>query len=352
MSELVDGMRGRLEVKVEGEDSYLVSYEDREPQTAQLVVDALADRFIHRQVERRAEVAQATVRAFDEETRALRPRLSKLESQVRAFKAAHNGALPEQLEANLRNLDESTLELNIQSSNLELQNEHRRQLLAAAMSPLRHQEDLLTTALHDARTHYTADHPEVRRIEGELAALRAKRIEEERQVRAAGTPELDALDDQIRRTEAELSALRQRQEEVRQRVQETAENAETLARLGTDLDVIKARYQTALAKLNEAELSAALERTLKPLRYEVVEGAALPRYPAHPNRPLWAAGALALAAALALALGFALDARDGAVYSAEELQQVTRPAPLLACVPSLERRRARGPMGTVGKEEA
>ena len=62
---------------------------------------------------------------------------------MREFKTKHYGALPEQQESNLRTLDQTTMEVNIQSTNLDMDQERRRQLLAAAMSPLRHQEETL-----------------------------------------------------------------------------------------------------------------------------------------------------------------------------------------------------------------
>ena len=51
------------------------------------------------------------------------------------------------------------------------------------MSPLRHQEDQLLSSLHEARTKYLPDHPEVRRIQAEFDQTKASRIEEEKTLR-------------------------------------------------------------------------------------------------------------------------------------------------------------------------
>lgn len=345
--EVVDGLRARMEVKVEGEDTFLLSYEDRDPGRAQAVVNRVAARFIAHEVGRRAAIAAATERALDGEVAALRPALSRLEAAVRDFKRAHYGSLPEQEEENLRTLDQTTLEIDIQAQNLDVEREHRRQLLAAATSPLRHQEDLLATALAEARTRYTADHPEVRRIAGELASLRGERIADERASQSgAGNPELASSEENLRRTAATLGRLRDRQAEVRARVAATAKSGEALTRMATDLDVVKAKYQAALGRLHEASLAAAVEKYLAPFRYELVESASRPRAAAAPQRAFFALAALALALALGLAVGFALDLADTSIHSPQEIAAALSPdaaSPVLACVPDLAPHAERSP---------
>src|SRR5439155_23903353 len=114
------------------------------------------------------------------------------------------GSLPEQQEPNMRTLDQSAMELNIQSTNLDMSEERRRQLLLNAMSPMRHQEAQLTTALHDALTKYTPEHPEVLRVRAELDKVHDGRVADEKRIRAgnADDPELVALAGQIQRERA------------------------------------------------------------------------------------------------------------------------------------------------------
>jgi uncharacterized protein involved in exopolysaccharide biosynthesis len=335
---LLDDMRARMEVKVEGEDTFLLTYEDQDAERAREVVDRLAAKFVARQVARREQVATATRRALADEVARLRPQMDSLEQKVRAFKIAHYGALPEQQEQNLRTLDQTTMELNIQSTNLDMEEEHRRQMLLAAMSPMRHQEDTLTTALHESLTRYTPEHPEVQRIKAELDRVRGLRLEDERRLRAdvGANPELMALASSIGRSRSILAGLRKRQTDVRARLMETAKNGEALFVLTTDLDAVRQKYQAGVGKLHEAELATGVERSLANLRYETVEGAALPLHPARPNRPLLAAGALVLAALLGLGMGFMRDFADTSIHGPEELRAMGRGLDVLACVPDLD----------------
>lgn len=335
---IVDRMRAGIEVKVEGEDSFLLTYEDGDPQRAKEIVNAVADRFMTEQVKQRNEMARATESALEQEAASLRPAVEALESKVRDFKLAHYGSLPEQQEQNLRTLDQTTMEINIQATNLDLENERRRQLINAAISPLRHQEEQLLTALNTARTRYTPEHPEVKHIESQYESVKAMREGEEKDLRRrqrSNNPELSALEGEIRRSESTLAALKQRESEVRQRVSDTAKNGQELARLVADHEAAQGKYLGIVSRLREAELAARIEHGLSGLRYELVEGAVVPRAPVKPNRPLLGLGALLLAALLGLAVGFALDRADTRVYSPAELVSLSRPVDVLACVPEL-----------------
>lgn len=334
--EVVDAMRSRMDVKVEGEDTFLLTYADGHPGRAKAVVNTVAELFMRHQVERRRKIATATTQALFAEVEALKPRLGEAEQAVREFKLAHYGALPEQQEGNLRNLDQTTMEINIQSTNLDYENERRRTLLAAAMSPLRHHEEVLAGQLYESRSKYTEDNPEVRKIAVTYTQVKAQRIAEERELTSRvrrANPELVALEGEISRTRSILAGLRERQSEVRRRVEATAKNGQALAGFSATHDSLKEKYTTTLSHLRDAELSERIEGGLAALRFDLVEGASLPTTASSPNRPLLAVGALVLAVVLGLGLGLALDAADTSVRDPDQLRMVAPATPILACIP-------------------
>lgn len=333
--EVVEAMRARMDVKVEGDDTFLLTYEDGDPERAKNVVNAVAELFMKRQVEQRRQIATATTQALRDEVQALRPQLDEAERKVREFKIAHYGALPEQQEINLRQLDQATMEINIQSTNLDYQNERRRQILAASMSPLRRHEETLAAALYEARTRYTADHPEVLKIQTQYETVKTQRIAEERDLSSKlrrANPELLALEGEIARTRSILAGLRDRQASVRRRVEATAKNAQALAVLQTEHEALKDKYTTAISHLRDAELAERLEGGLASMRFDLVEGASLPGA-ASSNRALMAAAALALALGIGLGLGFALDAADTTLRDPEQLRAYAPTTPILASIP-------------------
>jgi uncharacterized protein involved in exopolysaccharide biosynthesis len=333
---IVDEMRERMDVKLEGEDTYLLTYADADPERARAVVNAVAGAFMKEQADRRQMIATATTQALSDEVESLKPQLGEAEKQVRDFKIAHYGALPEQQEANLRTLDQTTMELNIATTNLDFDQERRRAILASALSPLRHHEEVLAGQLYDARTKYTEENPEVQRIAREYDRVFQARVSEEKDLQSKtrkNNPELMALEGEIARSKAIVQGLRDRQSEVRRRVEATARNGQSLAQMQTTHDGLKEKYSATLSRLRDAELAERIEGGLAQLRFDLIEGASVPTQAASPNRPLLAAGALALAIVLAIGLGFALDAADTSLRDPEQLRAWAPSLPILASIP-------------------
>ncbi len=337
--QVVDDIRSRMDVKVEGEDTFLLTYADPNPEKARVVTNKVAELFMEHQVEHREQVASATVAAFKAELATLQPQLEAAEKALRDFKMKHYGALPEQQEGNLRTLDQTTMEMNIQSTNLDLNQERRRQLLASAMSPLRHQEETLAAQLYEAKTKYTSDNPEVKKIKAEYDQVHEQRVEDEKGLNdkvRRNNPELMALENEIARTKSMVAGLRERQTDVRKRVEETAKNGQELAGLQSTYDALKDKYNLTLSHVRDAELAAGLEKGLSNMRFDLVEGAALPQHTMSPNRPLLGLGAMLLALALGLGVGFALDANDSSIRDPEQLRDVAVTTPILAVIPKMD----------------
>ena len=342
----IDEVRARMDVKLEGEDTYLLTYSDSSPERAKAIVNKVAQLFMQDTVARRQEIASATTQALKGEVDALKPQLDAAEKLVRDFKVAHYGALPEQQEPNLRTLDQTTMELNIASTNLDLDQERRRQILASALSPLRHHEETLAGQLYDARTRYTDDNPEVERIRTQYDRVKEQRIAEEKDLMSKtrrSNPELIALEGEIARTKAIVDGLRKRQSEVRGRVEQTAKNGQQLAQYAGGYDALKDKYASTLSRLRDAELSERLERSLSLLRFDLVEGASLPTSASSPNRSVMALGCLLLSLLAGVGLGFALDATDRTLRDPEQLRSYTPDIPILATIPHTSFRTPSGP---------
>jgi uncharacterized protein involved in exopolysaccharide biosynthesis len=333
---LIDEMRARMDVKLEGDDTFLFTYTDSNPERARAVADKVAALFIAAQVERRRQVATATEQALSDEVGELRPELQTAEKAVRDLKLARYGALPEQLEGNLRNLDQATMEINIQSTNLDMDLERRRALLSQALSPLRHHEEVLAAQLYDARTRYTDENPEVERISAELGRVHEQRMSDERDLTQKvrrQNPELMALDGEIGRTRAILAGLRARQTAAQKRVDATARNGQDLAVLQLAYDGVKDKYTVALSRLRDAQLALGLERGLASLRFDLVESASVPSHASSPSRPLLGLFALLVAIGASVGLGFLLEAGDTTVREPADVHHVAPKVPVLAVIP-------------------
>jgi succinoglycan biosynthesis transport protein ExoP len=217
---------------------------------------------------------------------------------------------------------------------------------ATLESELQVREDELAAA----RDRYSADHPDVLRLERAVENARralnaaprvatARRmpttpdnpayIEREVQLRATGTALQAALD---RREE-----LRARNAELEQRLQITPEVEREYSALSRGLEQLIAQYNDTQAAINQAQIALNLEEDPNSERFTVLEQPSISDSPASPNR----FAVLVLSLAIALVLGAAVVAvaerSDQAVRNAQDIVAYLEIPPLVA-IPYVENR--------------
>ncbi|HWV39524.1 MAG TPA: Wzz/FepE/Etk N-terminal domain-containing protein, partial [Vulgatibacter sp.] len=167
MNAAVQAMRGRLEIKVEGENAFALRYLGDSPEQAATVANRLPEIYTELALQERAEAAERAAAVFASELDRIRPDAEAFEARLTQFKADHATTLPELLESNLRQLDRlnGLTEMALTS----LSDAQRRRTaqarygaesnvevarLAAAMNEARRE-------LSSVRSIYGDDHPEV-----------------------------------------------------------------------------------------------------------------------------------------------------------------------------------------------
>lgn len=339
-------LAARLDARQEGEDTFVVTFTHPDRERARALLAALAAQYAEARAQEMAERARATAALFDREVAALRPRLAEAEAALEQFRLKHYGELPDQLDANLRLLDEVQMRIHSLVGSLDASRARRRAILAEAASPLRVQEEDVARRLSAARARYTPGSAEVRSLEAELERVRTEREADEADLsrRVRGRRELEAAEAEIRRTEEWLEALRSRERELVERVEAAGRHTDGLARLVVDRDVLRERLKNLLARQQDAWIAAQLETDVAArARVTVVEPAWATTQPVRPSKPLLAMIALAVAAGLGIVVGLLLDSMDGRVREPKEVRALLGDAPILGAIPPLgrpERRRA------------
>ena len=295
-------------------DTFVVAYSDEQPARAQRIANRLATVFVDANSETRAERAEDTSAFIATQLRASQGRLADLEQRLRKAKEAHMGRLPEQTSANLQNLTglRQQLEANATAlrgeqdrlSMIERQIEGLKQsnqqlvLLARGTNPAMPSESRLQTLereLATARSIYTEKHPEVQRLQEDLANAR-KEAAADRQ-----KPEQDRLaqlevDPSYRQLvgDREMTRLRvrdlqrggtdiQRQIGLYQARVEAAPMVEQqLATLQRDYDLEKQQYGDLSSKLRAATIAENVERNRGGEQFMVLYPAAMPLEPTKP----------------------------------------------------------------------
>ncbi len=352
-----------------GPGTFSIFFKDSNPETAMKVANALATLFIDQNLKIRETQALATSDFLGDELETMRKRLQDVENNLRAYRARYRGEMPEQLESNLRILDNLQLQLTERADRLsdekdrriEIENQiqARKELLSASTSvqPKTNEPltlELLKKQIEDLETSYTDRHPDVIRLRAKIANLKSKYESEaldSTDTQAADTFETqtvfmtdNTLREQMRqRTETKIAIkdladdivkLKRQINIYQQRVERTPKREEGLLALNRDYNNIQSSYSSLLNRKLEAEISVNMEKKQKGEQFRIIDPARVPNKPISPDlRKLFM---MVMAAGLGLGAGliFLLDFFDSSLKNSEELESDLGVA-VLAMVPKI-----------------
>jgi len=295
MEVVVETMRKAIEVRIQsqpryepGQNSFSISFEEKEPRTVMLVTNKLASLFIEENLRVREQQAEKTSEFLGKELSAMEEKLRRQEVQIRAFKERHMGQLPEQLDANLRILERLQEQLQTTSENIRAaedrsllvrtqidQLREREQGLLArqtrrepksrettpqettldtedviapgtAEDPVITQYNQLKRDLVAAQSKYTQSHPDVIDLKQKIAKLEPK-------VKEATEREKNEREARIRALKERRNAERERRNAERERRDADTEPDPVVVALDPALDRLLAQYTE---RYHESQLEA------------------------------------------------------------------------------------------------
>jgi len=347
MNGAVQAMRGRIEVKVEGENAFQISYLGDDAESAAKIANRLPVLYAEMATEERAQAAERAAAIFSAELDQIRPQAEAIEARLTEFKTTYANSLPEALESNLRQLDRlnGLTEMTLSS----LADAHRRRTTLVRsgaegnveVARLGAQMNEARRELSSLESIYGADHPEV------VSARRAYQAARTRHEIAAaayanGDSEQGRVDGEIRWLKDLALGYQGRVDEIMRRVEETPAVGAELAAIHRDYDVVRTKYTSLLSRKVEAELAQDLERRQKSSLFRVVEPALVPLSPAEP-KPMSTLGiALLIGLGAGLAAGGWAASRDTSFRGVADARQRLGLA-VLASVPPLEAVPRKGP---------
>ncbi len=362
---VIDEIKNNIEVKViangtvrtagyRDPDAFVIKYTDTDPIIAMKVTEKLASMFIEENVRIRERYAEETTKFLDSELQRAKKELEKQERTLKEFKEKHMGALPDQLDANLRTLDR--LQLELQTLNGEISNtESKIELLegqldqegAKAPTDVLEQEIVkLRKELVRLRAIYSEDYPDVKLAKKRLAELenKFKKMSEEtrKDDEAALIVNADILK-KIKGAKNKLKGLEERKTElIRQirkyerRVEMTPSNEQRLADIKRGYDISLQNYRTLLEKKLDARLAENLEKKRKGERFRIIDPANLPRYPVSPDRTKITFQGSAAGLIFGILLVSLIEFMNPAFTKAEELADAFS-IPVLATIPVMSK---------------
>ena len=353
-----------LQRQVYGRDGtfgFKVSYRGRDSETVATVANTLATQYVDENLKMRTGQASETTMLLKKQLQDIKQRHEEDERKIAAFKQRHMGELPEQIEVNLSTLGRLNQELTSNSEHqmrvLERRERLGKQLFelnsgapaATIYNPdsMTHHLEKLRTELTELRTRASAKHPDVIRVQGEIAAIekalaetaKDAKLDPAQSAALLSSPEdikhaLRELDQQLRNLKADEQRLRAEVAAIQRRVERSPQHAQEFQQLERDYKMTKDLYFSILQRYEDAQLAETMEQAKHVGQMRIVDPAMPSRAPVAPNRLKLMLGALALSFALAIGGMMMAEHRDQSFHDVESLRSFTK-VPILVRVPAI-----------------
>ncbi len=334
----VERLKRHLEVRPDGDGAVVVGYRTGRRDEAAAVVRAVAEGFVAANAELRIGQASRLLGVLTEELRAVSEKLAVQEERVRAFRLLHDGELPEQVEANLREAERASHLL--EAAQMWQRDVQRRRALmpqtptSAEVERLAAMQNDLHRQLNHAKAQYFGEHPEIVRLQRELDGLAA--LKDEARSRADGDIQSrESLAREARKSQREIAVHEAVAAAARDRAASAARWASEISLLERDRDLLREKYRSLVSRRVESEIALGLERVAAPLATRIVDPPTNPTHPVAPDRLRLSLVALAAALAAGLAFGAWREGADPSLRSPAEVRRELQ-LPLLAVIPGLE----------------
>lgn len=341
---------------------YSISVSNRDRDTARKIAQALITVFIETSMSDKRQDSSGAQSFLEQQLSESESRLIEAENKLAAFKQRHVDVLPgdsgdyyARLQLARDNLDQTRLQLReMNNRRLEL----KRQLegeepvfmsgntLSQPNSALDSRIQTMQLRLDELLSRYTENHPEIRRLNGLIAAL-----EEEKQAAYAAqaltgggagsfssSPVYQGMRSMLAETEARIAELSVRAseyefrvEDLNSKVKQIPEVEAELKQLNRDYTVISSQHQQMLERRESARLSEDVEKNAGDVNFRVIDPPFVPQTPSEPNKLLLNAGVLLLALAGGGAFGLLIALLHPIVTDARMLAHTTG-MPLLGIV--------------------
>jgi polysaccharide chain length determinant protein (PEP-CTERM system associated) len=354
----VGRLQKKIKLEVNKDESFKLSFDAPTPNEAMQVTTRLASLFVEENLRVREQQASGTTAFINTEARRLRTELEQQENELNLYKLRHQSELPEQLEANLRTLEQLRRELESgmfrltsieeRKAVLEKQFAETGRLPAVSSGGIEERKRELASLLR----RYSEKHPDVVRLKGEIKDLelndlpQALAAKEGRPIKSNGprTQIQPIVGSQSEVLASEIELLREKSKRLQYeidgyqaRVSNTPLRSIELSKITRNYDITLKKFQELLSKSFDSQLSENMEKSQRGEQFQVVDRPVSPANPVAPNRPIILLVGLLLGLAGGFGIPFVLDRVDPSFKNNDDLAGFSE-LPVLAVLPSASTR--------------
>ena len=314
MEDIIDGMRGNINVQTVRGDSFRVGFTSPDARTAMRVAERLGSLFIDESLRDREVLAEGTNQFLEAQLEDVRRQLVDNEKRLEEFRRTHDGQLPAQLSANMQGIGNTQTQLQAVTDALtrgrdrydamkrliaDLEsNEYIAPPATSGPAPVETATDRLRAAeaaLAAMELRLKPGHPDIVRAKkvlvdmrkagdaeaaaGPVSSVDAPLTAQERLRRTRlndANRELAAIEKDIAAKTADEVKLRDNLTAYQKRIEATPTRESELIELTRDYGTIQGMYTSLLGKKQESQISANLERRQIGEQFRILDPARQP----------------------------------------------------------------------------
>jgi polysaccharide chain length determinant protein (PEP-CTERM system associated) len=335
--------------------AFNLSYTGEQQQTVAQVTNEIANFYVAQNDAMRSSEAVNTSQFLKSQLDEAKRQLDVQEGRLRAYTAAHNGELPQQVDMNLATLERLNTQLRLISEQQIRTLEQRQRLMegipasgggaraAASDSPAADLLDQKKADLGELESRFTSKHPDVMRLKQEIAALEAAQgkpaAPSPEEAMAAGQARgraavLANLDQELEKQKREEASIREQIAATDRKLESMPARQQDYAMISRDHNAAQEIYNSLLTRYGEAQVAESMETDKSGERFRIMEAAIPPVDPSAPNRMRLLMMGFILAMVLAFIAVLAIEQFDTTFHNVDELRQFTR-IPVLAAIPRM-----------------
>jgi succinoglycan biosynthesis transport protein ExoP len=368
--ETVARMRKDIEILLVRDTSYAItafniSFSSSDPRVAQRVTGELTRLFIDENLEVRQHQSEDTTKFLEGQLETARQSLSEQEAKIRQFKGAHIGDLPSQQASNLQILSGMQSQLRTEEDGLSTAQQQRvylqsliSQYKTLQVSPrtvdgaptglpaIDQQLEKLKEQLADLSSHYTEQHPDIRKLKLQISETEKMRDRHMANLKSKAdasqpdpatdahnaedpqeSPAMLQLQGQLRANEVEIGnhqrAIENLKAQVGQyqaRLNEEPVSEQQLADLTRGYDQSRTNYDNLLKKESDSKMATSMEQMQQGERFRMLDPPSLPLKPAFPDRLKFCAAGLGFGLLLGVVVAGGFEFLDDRLHDESQIK--------------------------------